>query len=269
MFKAAIPVSLVICGSIILQYHAIPFWREYLGIYVGTGASLFVEVVGLWAWTLHGRVAILIGLYAASLTLIPPCYQKYDVFINMGQQQAKIYTDSVQLMKEEIKERQKKINVFLRNSEKRTGWADLIKDEGEELHQLRVKLNKKLSNPVIQPDAINSTVMLTLQVMLLIFALLSNIFSLRKLREQFSTAQMRTDVHNKSEDNNDCSFRGLQEKVTLYMKKNNLSSITEAAKKIGVDRHNLTYLIKYDADGDRKPKKAVVQHLQRYFKGES
>jgi len=269
MVKAAIPLSLVICGSIILQYHAIPFWREYLGTYVGTGASLFVEAVGLWAWTLNGRIAILIGLYAASLTLIPPCYQKYDVFINMGQQQAKVYADSVQLIKDEINERQEKIDVFLRNSEKRTGWADLIKDEGEELHQLRAKLNKKLSNPVIQPDAINSTVMLTLQVMLLIFALVSNIFALRKLREQFCAAQMRTDVQSQPEDNIGLPFKELQEKVTLYMEKNNLLSITEAAKKIGVDRHNLTYLIKYDVDGDRKPKKAVVQHLQRYFKGES
>jgi|GEM_PF-5740101 len=269
MFKAAIPLSLVIFGSIILQYHAVPFWREYLGIYVGTGASLFVEAVGLWAWTLNGRVAILIGLYAASLTLIPPCYQKYDVFINMGQQQAKIYADSVQLIKEEIKERQAKIDIFLRNSEKRAGWSGFIKDEGEELDKLRVDLRKKLSNPVKQPDVVNSTIMLTLQIMLLIFALVSNIFALRKWSEQPSTVQMRTDVHNKYEDNDECSVRGLQEKVMSYMEKHNLSSITDTAKKIGVDRHNLTHLIKYNSVGDRKPAKAVVQHLQRYFKGES
>jgi len=264
MLRAVIPVTLVICGSIILQYHAIPYWRESFGFYVGTGSSIFVEAVGLWAWILKGKTAVLIGLCAGALTLIPSCYQKYDALIHSGQQ-ATIYNGSVQLIKDEIKEHQEKINVFLRNSEKRSGWSGFIKEEGRALNQLREELNDKLSKPVKQPNTTESTFAITLQIMMLIFAFSSNIFALRKLREQFVAPEMRRNVQRQSEDNIGHPFKELQEKVILYMKENNLSTTTEAAKKIGVDRHNLSYLIKCIKDGDRKPKKEVVQQLQNFF----
>jgi len=264
MLRAAIPVTLVICGSIILQYHAIPYWRESFGFYVGTGSSIFVEAVGLWAWMLKGKTAILIGLCAGALTLIPSCYQKYDVLIHSGQQ-ATIYNGSVQLIKDEIKEHQEKINVFLRNSENRAGWLDSINEEGRALNQLREELNDKLSKPIKKPNMIESTFALTLQIGLLIFAFLSNIFALRRLREHLCTPQMCTNVQRQPEDNIAPPCKELQEKVILYMKENNLSTITEAAKKFGVDRHNLTYLIKYVEDGGRKPKKEVVQQLNNFF----
>ncbi len=85
--SALFHLLVIIPGIALLQYHAILFWMDAVGVFTGIGWSLLIEIVSFWCWfqprknLLEYYFVKFLGFLTVILLLVGPLYTVSDEFV--------------------------------------------------------------------------------------------------------------------------------------------------------------------------------------------
>jgi len=273
-----LPIILIAGGTGIIQFHSIAFWSDNVDATIGWAWSLMIEAAGLWLWYRPGIGSRMLGLLASLLLLAGPLYQIATPAVD-SMVKATISTTTheqqVRMLRTQIAQDAQLVRTYARNSEKRTGWLVAIQDIQKRMDAARKQLATLQAN---KPEPIASKglrvfLLVLLQALGLILIQVSNVLAITHIsgraRVRIPDAQVcAVDAQLMAEEQEaeqDCAdeyaqLRNLAQKVRGWINAEQLS-IAKAANQLGIDRHNLSYLLKWEKPGDRKPAGEVLGRL--------
>lgn len=257
------PVVLILGGTFILQYHSIRFWSDYVDPNIGFAWSLVIEGSGLWLWYRQGWVSRSLAILASMLLLAGPVYHlSLPALETQTQARASevAYQVKVEGLRSQIEEHAQLLKTFALNSTERTGWLESIERTEQALSNERSQLAQLLANP---PEALKTNMLSLLGLVLLqVFALVliqaSNILAINHLSTLRSLAlESAQDKETREEDD----LISLKRKVGEWIEGESLS-LSAAADRLGVDRHNLGHLLRWEGQESRRPAQVIIQRLE-------
>ncbi|MDT8376415.1 MAG: hypothetical protein RQ867_06690 [Mariprofundaceae bacterium] len=264
------PAVLILGGTFILQYHSIRFWSGYVDPNIGFVWSLVIEGSGLWLWYRQGWASRSLAILASVLLLAGPVYHlSLPALQKQGMAEASQVAHQVKVdgLKNQIEEHAQLLETFAQNSTERTGWLESIERTEQALSKERSELARLLENPpeTLKTNTLSLLGLVLLQVLGLVLIQVSNIVVINHLSTLRSGAQeaVRNDLPEEDGIVQD-SLLAIKEAVGDLIEQEGLS-LSAAADRFEVDRHNLGHLLRYQGGGDRKPAQAVVDRLSQFI----
>jgi len=279
--RYALPIILIIGGTGIIQWHSIAFWSDNVDPAIGWAWSVMIEAAGLWLWYRPGIGSRTLGLLASLLLLAGPLYQIATPALDSHAQAQALEASrvqSVQAVHAQLAQDAQLMHTYAQNSQKRTGWLPAIQDVQRRMDEARKKLATLTSSKAETVAGQGFTVyaLVILQALGLVLIQISNVLAITHIsgraRSMHTYAQSRTvDAHIEDEPEGseaECApcadeyaqLRKLAEFVRDWIDREGVS-VAAAATRLGVDRPNLTYLLKWQQPSDRKPADAVLGML--------
>jgi transcriptional regulator with GAF, ATPase, and Fis domain len=264
---------LIVAGTIVLQYHSIRFWSEHVDPVIGWLWSIVIEGAGLWMWYRRDLAGRVLGLVASVLLLAGPLYQiavpviqknAFAVAENTAREQR------VSILRAQIAHDAQLLLTFTSNSTKRTGWLEAIERTDARLAHARAELARLLAKKPESVAAQSFAVwwVVLLEALALVLVQISNVLAINHL--SMMRASMRTDAQAPAkagcEEQAEELLPYLREQVRALIEHEALT-IAQAAERLGVDRHNLSYLLKWKKEGDRRPAAGVIAQLADQLAG--
>lgn len=148
--RRALSIGVLIGVIVLLQTHGIEFWVNKVGL-TGILWSLLLEAAALWLWYQPGTGRRVLGLIASAMLLFGPLHQ---VAIPVLQEmEGARHTDAarvaqISIVRAEITNLERSLEVFRKNSEARTGWLGPIQQNEQRLSEARQTLGSLLAAPV-------------------------------------------------------------------------------------------------------------------------
>jgi len=274
--RYTLPIVLIAGGTGIIQWHSIAFWSSNVDASIGWAWSLMIEAAGLWLWYRPGIGSRMLGLLASLLLLAGPLYQiSTPALDEVAKTQASTITHEQQMsmLRTQIAQDAQLMLTYAHNSKKRTGWLPSIQEVQQRLDAARKQLATLQAH---KPETVENKGMrvfwlVLLQALGLVLIQVSNVLAITHIsgcaRASIADAQVcSVDAQHtvkEIKDEQDCAdeyaqLRTLAKKVRVWIEAEGLS-IAKAANQLGVDRHNLSYLVRWEKPGDRKPADAVLK----------
>lgn len=281
MNKTLLPIILILGGTGIIQWHSIAFWSDNVDQQIGWAWSIMIEAAGLWLWYRPDIPSRTLGLLASLLLLAGPLYQIATPALDSHAQAKAIEAarvQSVQAVHAQLALDAQLMHTYAQNSQKRTGWLPAIQGLQQRMDAARKKLATMTANKTETVAGQGFTVyaLVILQALGLILIQISNVLAITHIsgraRGMHTYAQPCTvDAHIEAEaeeqepDRAPCAdeyaqLRKLAAQVRDWIDREGMS-VAAAATRLGVDRPNLSYLLRWEKPGDRKPADAVLGRL--------
>jgi len=279
--RFTLPIILICGGTGIIQWHSIAFWSDNVDASIGWAWSLMIESAGLWLWYRPSIGSRTLGLLASLLLLSGPLYQIATPALDSHAQAQALEASrmqSVQSVHAQLAQDAQLMHTYAQNSQKRTGWLPAIQDVQKRMDDARKKLATLTSSKAetVAEQGFTVYALVILQALGLILIQISNVLAITHIsgraRSMHTYAQSRTvDAHIEDapeEPEPECApcadeyaqLRKLAAQVRDWIDHEGVS-VAAAATRLGVDRPNLTYLLKWQNPGDRKPAGDVLGRL--------
>jgi len=279
--RSLLPIILIAGGTGIIQWHSIAFWSVNVDQQIGWAWSLMIESAGLWLWYQPNIGSRALGLLASLLLLAGPLYQIATPVLDShahakAMEAARV--QSVQAVHAQLAQDAQLMHTYAQNSQKRTGWLPAIQGIQKRMDDARKKLATLTSSKAETVSGQGFTVyaLVILQALGLVLIQISNVLAITHIsgraRSMHTYAQSRTvDAHIEDEPEEpeaECAagadeyaqLRKLAAQVRDWIDREGVS-VAAAATRLGVDRPNLSYLLKWQKPGDRKPAGEVLGRL--------
>jgi len=279
--KNTLPIILIAGGTGIIQWHSIAFWSDNVDPAIGWAWSLMIEAAGLWLWYRPDIGSRTLGLLASLLLLAGPLYQVATPALDSharakAMEAARV--QSVQTVHAQLAQDAQLMHTYAQNSQKRTGWLPAIQGLQRRMDNARKKLATLTSSKAetVARQGFTVYALVILQTLGLILIQISNVLAITHIsgraRERTPHAQPCTvDAHIEDKDEEqerECApcadeyaqLRKLAAQVRDWIDREGVS-VAAAAARLGVDRPNLSYLLRWEKPGDRKPADAVLGRL--------
>jgi len=273
-----LPVILIAGSTGIIQWHSIAFWSDNVDPAIGWAWSVMIEAAGLWLWYRPGIGSRTLGLLASLLLLAGPLYQIATPALDAvarAQASTTAHEQQVRMLRTQIAQDAQLMLTYAHNSKKRTGWLPAIQEVQKRMDAARKQLATLQAHKpeTVANKGMHVFLLVLLQALGLVLIQVSNVLAITHIsgraRASITDAQVcSVDAHPEPEETGneqDCAdeyaqLRTLAEKVRDWLEAEQLS-IAKAANQLGVDRHNLSYLVRWEKPGDRKPADAVLGKL--------
>jgi hypothetical protein len=171
--------------EIVLQIHGIRFWHEHGG-WQGWLWSVVLCVVTVWFWLHHKRVIRLVfGVLASVLLLAGPLWQvgaPLSVAIDAREVQQQSSVLQLEMLQRSEAELSATLDVYLRNSESRSGWAPIIDKARADLLLIRQQIAATVSAAPGERSTFLSIAVIIIQLSSLIVLQVAAVASLLVIR---------------------------------------------------------------------------------------
>lgn len=139
----AAPALLLAGGVVLLQSHSMEFWADQTGSdWLSPVWSLVIELGAIWLWargkTLVACIATMLALGAPLFDLAEPHYSQWQT----AQAEAAANQSEIAQLRTDLTRLEAKQATYLKNSERREGWAGLIEKTETQISSARTELNQ-------------------------------------------------------------------------------------------------------------------------------
>jgi hypothetical protein len=247
-------VLMIICSTVLMQWHSIDFWRETTGDWSGAAWSIGLEAAMLWFWFEGRRWSWLIKYIAALLLVAGPWYQitgpTVESLYRFTVTQAKIET-----AQERVAQLSASLIRYETNSAGRTGWArriDKTQTRLDEARERRASLQTQVAEYGAEWRGYAVVGMQALALLVILTAQLAAVTSLRN-RNGVTVTKRNTPKRNGTVKRNVISERtpeGFDEKVesmadTIRFRLSDFGSQAKMAKQLDIRPANITAVLNH------------------------
>jgi len=291
-FPSVLPWLLIGGGTFIIQWHSIAFWTEHVNASIGWVWSVVIEAWSLWLWYRPKASARALGLLASLLLLAGPLYQIAAPTLADHARMEAAEAARVQGVRDvhaQLAQDAQLMHTYAQNSLKRTGWLSAIQGLQARMDGARKRLLKLTAGKAETVTGQGFTVyaLVMLQAFGLVLIQVAAVLAItcisgraESVQGVHAHARLRTvDAHIEHEDaetEDGCAkvctgvqavhahpaqLHELSAQLHRWIEREGVS-VASAAIRLGVDRPNLSYLLKWQAPGDRKPPESVLERIQ-------
>jgi hypothetical protein len=138
-----VPALVLLAGGIVLlQSHSMEFWSEQTGSdWLSPVWSLVIELGAIWLWargkTLVACIATMLALGAPLFDLAEPHYSQWQT----AKAEAAANQYQIAQLRTDLTRLEAKQATYLKNSQRREGWAGLIEKTESQITAARTELN--------------------------------------------------------------------------------------------------------------------------------
>ncbi|WP_221800468.1 hypothetical protein [Oceanobacter mangrovi] len=143
LLKRLPALALLVGGIVLLQSHSMTFWADQTGdSWTAPVWSLVIELGAVWLWargnTLVACIATVLALGSPLFDLAQPHYAAWQ----QGRAAAAANQSSVEQLRVDLARLEAKQATYLKNSERREGWAGLIEKTETQIAATKAELNQ-------------------------------------------------------------------------------------------------------------------------------
>lgn len=174
---------MIICSAVLMQWHSIIFWQVWTGNYYG-GAfmSLGIESAMLFMWYAQRHWFLRVAKYAAALLLIAGPWYQITVPTFESLQTVTVLHDKDALIGADVARLERSLASDEKNSNKRLGWRERIKETRAEIKAKREEQYSLLDEKAALPPGWRPLMVAVMQALALLIVLTAQLAAVTGLR---------------------------------------------------------------------------------------